>query len=240
VNTFAPDAFRLNAYRVLRIPGSASAADINKAAARMRRAEPELLKTSDIDVPRLGEVARGDADIRAAVTRLENPAARLTDRLLWFCTLPTPGNGPSISSAMDPAGHDSALGALFDAMQGGLDDAGLAAWVKALRAWHAVISDDDYWFLALIHDEQGKFEPAATSAEVDALRVDAVRIAAGPLVAAARSTALVADDRDTARRVLIALSSLRDTGPWVSVAMDEIATTVEMTRMTRPDTSGVK
>ena len=230
-------AFRANAYRVLRIPVGASAADINKAAARMRRAEPEILKTSGIDVPALGEVPRCDADIYAALDRLANPAQRLTDRLLWFCQLPMPGSGPHIASAMDPAGHDNALRAVIDAMQGGLDDAGLAGWVKALRAWHAVISDDDYWFLTLINEDHGGFEPPATTAEVDAVRAGAVRTAAEPLIAAARAIGVGAEDRDTARRVLLALSSLRDTGPWVTAAMEEIATIAEMTRMTTGETS---
>ena len=61
---------------------------------------------------------------------------------------------------MDPTGHDVALSALFDAMQGGLDECGLAAWVNALRGWHAVTSDEDYWFLALIHEDEGVLSAA--------------------------------------------------------------------------------
>lgn len=203
------DVFRLNAYRVLRIPASASAAEINQAAARMRRAEPELKRTSRNDVVELGEAPRGDADISAAVARLADPVKRLTDRLLWFCSLPIPGHGPHISSAMDPAGHDGALRALFDAMQGDLDEPGLEAWVKALRAWHAVTSDDDYWFLALMNEDQGNFERPATQAEVESLRASAVRLAAEPLILAARK-ALAADDPDAVRRVRNALSELPD------------------------------
>jgi hypothetical protein len=117
-------------------------------------------------------------------------------------------------------------------MQGGLDESGLAAWVRALRAWHAVTSDDDYWFLALINEDQGGFQPTATTQEVDAVRANAVGIAAEPLIIAAREAALSVDDRDTVRRVLIALSELRNTGPWVAATMDDIATIGEMTRMT--------
>src|SRR5437868_2583208 len=118
----APDAFRMNAYRVLRIPVSASASDIHKAAASMRRAATlGLSNTSNIDIPGLGDVPRGDADIRAAVGRLANPMQRLTDRLLWFYQLPQPTSTRSISSALDPAGHDRVLRDLFNAIQGGLD-----------------------------------------------------------------------------------------------------------------------
>ena len=220
----APDAFRINAYRVLRVPVSASASDIHKAAASMRRAATlGLSNTSDIDIPGLGDGPRGDADIRAAVGRLANPVQRLTDRLFWFYQLPELTSTRSISSTLDPAGHDRVLRDLFNAIQGGLDDSGLAAWVKMLRAWHAVTRDDDYWALALTHEDQGGFEPSATFAEVEAVRSDAVRLAGEPLILAARA-ALAADERGTVRRIVAALSGLADTGTWASAAIEEIAT----------------
>ena len=98
-------------------------------------------------------------------------------------------------------------------------------------------SDDDYWFLSLINEDQGMFEPPATTQEVDAVRADAVRIAAEPLIIAAREAALSIDDRDTVRRVLAALAELRSTGPWVSAAMQDVATIVELTRMTLSEMS---
>jgi hypothetical protein len=234
-----PDALRLNAYRVLRVPASASVADIHKAADRIIQAEPGLYKTSEVDIPALGDVPRRDADITAAIARLTNPVQRLTDRLLWFCKLPTPGSTTQFASAMDPAGHDAALRDVIHltTKQGGLDESDLAEWVKALRAWHAVTSDDDYWFLSLINEDQGGFEPTATTSEVDAVRADAVRIAAEPLIIAAREAALSIDDRDTVRRVLTALSDLRSTGPWVSAAMEDVATIAELTRMTLSEMS---
>ena len=218
----APHAFRLNAYRVLRIPASASAADIHKAAANMRRAAAHgTARTSDVDIPQLGDVPRGDADISAAVGRLANPVQRITDRLFWFCQLPTSCGAQRVSSAMDPTGHDCVLRALFNAMDGGLDEIGLAAWVDALRAWRALTCDDDYWFLALIYEDSGDFESAATPEEVEALRTDAVRLAACPLLVATRA-ALAAGEKDTIRRVLTGLSSLTHTGPWASAAIREI------------------
>jgi len=218
----APDAFRLNAYRVLRIPASASASDIQKAAANMRRASAHgTARTSDFDIPQLGDVPRSDADISAAVARLANPVQRITDRLFWFCQLPTPSGAQQVSSAMDPTGHDCVLRALFGAMEGGLDEAALAAWVDALRAWRALACDDDYWFLTLIYEDSGDFEAPATADEVEALRADAVRLAACPLILAARA-AYAAGEKDTVRRVLAALSSLTNTGPWASVAIEEL------------------
>jgi len=218
----APDTFRLNAYRVLRIPASASAGDIHKAAANMRRAAAQgTARTSEFDIPQLGDVPRGDADISAAVGRLGNPVQRITDRLFWFCQLPTPSGAQRVTSAMDPTGHDCVLRALFNAMEGGLDELGLAAWVDALRAWRALTCDDDYWFLTLIYEDSGDFEAAATPEEVEALRADAVRLAACPLILAARA-AHAAGEEDTVRRVLAALSSLASTGPWASAATEEI------------------
>src|SRR4051812_18445475 len=156
----APNAFRMNAFRVLRVPVSASASEIHKAAASMRRAAAlGLASTSEIDIPGLGEVPREEADIRSAVGRLTNPEQRLTDRLLWFHQLPQSTTTKNDSSGLDPAGHDGVLRELFNAIPVGLDDSGLAIWVKALRAWHAVTSDDDYWALALTHEDQGGFEP---------------------------------------------------------------------------------
>jgi hypothetical protein len=122
---------------------------------------------------------------------------------------------------MDPTGHDSVLRALFQAMHGGLDESGLAAWVDALSAWRALTCDDDYWYLTLIYEDQGGFESAATPEEVEALRADAVRLAACPLLFATRG-ALKAGEEDTIDRVLTALSSLTHTGPWASAAIQEL------------------
>jgi hypothetical protein len=218
----APDTFRLNAYRVLRIPASATALDIQKAAARMKQtASAGPMKTSEVDIPQLGDVPRGAADIDAAVCRLANPVHRLTDRLFWFCQLPAPSGAPRLSSAMDPTGHDSVLRALFQAMHGGLDESGLAAWADALSAWRALTCDDDYWYLTLIYEDQGGFESPATPEEVEALRTDAVRLAACPLLFATR-TAFEAGEKDTIGRVLTALASLTHTGSWASVAIQEL------------------
>jgi hypothetical protein len=219
-----PDIFRLNAYRVLRIPASASASDIQKAAARMREAAASgPVKTYDIDIPQLGDVPRRDKDISAAVDRLANPVQRLTDRLFWFCQLPAASGAQRVSSAMDPTGHDCVLRALFTAMEGGLDEAGLAAWVDAIRAWRTLTCDDDYWFLALIYEDSGGFEAPATAEEVDALRADAVRIAAEPLIRAA-CAAWEAGEDETVRRVVASLGKLTSTGPWASAAMEVLAT----------------
>jgi Tfp pilus assembly protein PilO len=213
-----PDAFRMNAYRVLRLSVSASVTDIHKAAASMRRAATlGLATTTEADIPALGQVPRTDADIRSAVGRLANPLQRLSDRVFWFYNQPQ-----SVVQISDPASHDEALRDLFRAFQASLDDSGVATWVKALRAWHAIVCDDAYWSLALAHEEQGGFEPTAIFSEVEAVRADAVRLAAEPLILAGRA-ALAADHGGSVRRILAALAGLADTGPWAATAVEDIA-----------------
>ena len=202
----APDTFRLNAYRALRVPASASASDIQKAAANMRRASAHVREDVRIRHPATGRRVSHGRDISAAVSRLANPVQRITDRLFWFCQLPTPSGAQRVIRH-GSTGHDCVLRALFGAMEGGLHEAGLAAWVDALRGWRALTCDDDYWFLTLIYEDSGNFEAPATPDEVEALRADAVRLAACPLIVAARAAQADGED-DTVRRVLAALSSL--------------------------------
>jgi hypothetical protein len=118
--------------------------------------------------------------------------------------------------------HDEALNRLFVAFEAGLDDSGVALWVQALQAWHTVISDDDYWALVLALEEGGGFEPVAIPSDVNALRDDAVRLAADALIVAGRD-ALARSDTSTVRRILAALRALTDTGPWAAAAQEDIA-----------------
>ena len=71
-------------------------------------------------------------------------------------------------------------------------------------------------------EEQGAFEPAALPSEIDALRDDAVRLAAEALVVAARD-ALARNDMSTVRLIMVTLEELADTGPWAAVAQEDIA-----------------
>jgi hypothetical protein len=95
-------------------------------------------------------------------------------------------------------------------------------WIQALRAWHQVVTNDDYWALTLALEERGAFEPAALPSEIDALRDDAVRLAAEVLVTSGRD-ALARNDALTLRRILETLGELGDTGPWAAGAQEDIA-----------------
>lgn len=224
---FVPDTLNRNAFRVLRVSGDATLSEIHKAAAAMRRAVTlGIVSTTEVDVPLLGEIPRTEADIRAAVGRLENPAQRLRDRLFWFSAVPESRTGGAPHRANEPDrtlwSHDEALRDLVAALGAGCDDAGLSLWTQAIRAWHKVVSDDAYWGNALDIEQQGDFEPTAFPSELDALRDEAVQLAAEPLVVSGRD-ALARDDSSTVRRILSAITGLSDTGPWTVIATHDIA-----------------
>jgi len=193
----------------------------------MRRAASlGLMGTTEADMPLLGEIARTEADIRTAIGRLENPVQRLSDRLFWLHLPPESrdAKAPARPANRNRSGwnHDEALHGLLGAFEAGLDDAGVTLWVRALRTWHQAVSDDDYWALALAIEERGAFEPAALPSDLDAVRDDAVRFAAEPLVVAARD-AFARNDTSTVRRILGALEELADTGTWAASAQQDIA-----------------
>ncbi len=237
---FVPDTMRTNAYRVLGLSGNATASEIHKAAASLRRAAAlGLSGTTAADIPQLGEIPRTEADIRTALGRLENPEQRLCDRLFWF-HLPAECRGPKAPARPTEAipgqthgaawDHDQALHSLFAAFEVGEADAGVPLWVQALRTWHQVVFDDDYWALTLALEKQGAFEPAALPSEIDDLRDNAVRLAAEVLLVAGRD-ALARNDASTVRRILDTLGELADTGTWAALAQkDIVAPAVERIR----------
>jgi hypothetical protein len=226
-----PDGLKTNAFRILRLSANATASEIHKAAASMRReAALGVAHTTAADIPDLGEIPRTERDIRSALGRLANPEQRSKDRLFWFhmplesgdskaCAPPTDECDQSQRIAWD---HDEALGRLFEAFKAGVEEPGLSLWIQVLRAWHQVVTDDDYWALTLALEERGAFEPAALPSEIDTLRDDAVRLAAEVLVIAGRD-ALARNDTATVRRILGTLGELADTGPWAAVAQEDIA-----------------
>jgi hypothetical protein len=227
---FVPDNLKTNAYRTLRLSANATLSDVHTAAASMRRAAMlGVSGTTEEDAPELGEVSRTEADIRTAVGRLQNPVQRLSDRLFWFHlpkslnTNERPRLAEVVQGQSDRAawGHDQALLGLLAALAAGVGDAGVPIWTEALRAWNGIVCDDDYWALTLALEERGSFEPAALPSEGDALRKDAVMLAAAPIVMAARD-ALARNDTSTVRRITVALEDLADTGPWALVAREDV------------------
>ncbi len=223
---FVPTRLKTNAFRALRLSADATLSEIHKAAGGMRRAVSlGVANTIETDIPMLGELPRNEADIRAAIGRLENPTQRLSDRLFWFHLPHESRNAKTPARPSEPDGgacaHDDALRGLFAAFEAGFDNAGVSAWTSALRAWHLVVADDDYWAYILRLEQEGAFEPAAYPSELDTLRDEAVCLAAEPLVVAGRD-ALARSDTATARRVVIAIGELSGTGLWATAAQHDI------------------
>jgi hypothetical protein len=224
---FVPDRLKTNAFRVLRLSADATVSEIHKAAGSMRRAVSlGVATTTEADMPLLGEISRTEAEIRAAIGQLENPTQRLSERLFWFHLPPKSRDAKPPAHPSEPDGvawgHDEALRGLFAAVEVGFDDVGVPVWVRALRAWHQVVSNDDYWAHIVEFEQRGAFEPAAFPSEIDALRGNAVELAAEPLVMAARD-ALASSDTTTVRRILTSLEELADTGPWAAISQHDIA-----------------
>jgi hypothetical protein len=229
---FVPDYLKSNAYRVLRLSASSNYSKVHQASAIMRRAAKlGLVNGAEADMPVLGKISRTEADIQTAISRINNPVQRLRDRLFWFYLTPelldaktnshmmeTFGDNPEAVAALN---HDKALHVLLAAIRSGMDEAGVQLWIRALQAWHQIVSDDSYWSLTLGLEERGDFEPAAFSSEVDALRDEAVELAAEAFLVATRS-ALARNELPTVRRVMDALQNLIETGPWVAHAQDNI------------------
>jgi hypothetical protein len=99
----------------------------------------------------------------------------------------------------------------------GLDDRGRAQWVEALRNWHDIVSNDDYWFDNLSLEELGSFEPTILPSEIEEMRGRAVELAAEPLVVAARA-ALASNDSASVSAIMSVLEDLGDTGEWAGIA----------------------
>jgi hypothetical protein len=229
---FVPDYLRSNSYRVLRLSANSNYSEIHKASASMKRAAKlGLASTTEADMPLLGEISRTEAEIQRAIARINDPSQRLRDRLFWFYLTPklldaqttsrlieTFQDNPEAAAALS---HDKALHVLLAALSSSLDDAGIQLWVRALRAWHQVVSDDSYWSLTLALEDRGAFEPPALPSEIDALRDNAVQLAAEAFVVAARA-ALAGNELSTVRRTLDALQELAETGPWAASAQEDI------------------
>ena len=82
--------FAANAYRTLGLSASATSAEIDAAARRMRIwPDPNRIPPTPWDLPFLGPVDRSRVQIEQAVARLHEPATRLADRLRWYQSVAT-------------------------------------------------------------------------------------------------------------------------------------------------------
>lgn len=219
---FVPDYLSANAFRVLGLAADASLADAHRAVATMTRCA-SLGETPPMpaDSAELGDLNRSVVDLRMALGRIQNPSQRLRDRLFWF-QAQQPFARVSDSETDVAKSHDRALHSLVRAMRADPDDAGMQAWHDAMRSWHASVGCDDYWELFSQWEEQGAFEPAALRSEVEALRHEAVQLAAEGLLMRARA-AYVAEDLASLRRIALTLMELETTGRWAERAVADLA-----------------
>lgn len=214
------DRLAKNAYRILGLSADASASDVNKAAARARRASLLGLDEGyESDLQELGTCTRNETTIRSAIGQLTYPSDRLAHRLLWFHT--------PVSKAADPAfdlkkHHDDSLTRIVQliAMDAGLFEPN--DWVTALLNWHQLLNPNDYWELTTAIEISGSFEPPAYASEVEKIRLSAVAIAAEPFLELAREAAH-RDDLILLGKSLSALGQLAETGDWARAAQEELA-----------------
>lgn len=222
-----------NPLRILRLSANATATEIHKAAASMRRAAKlQAVELNADDVPSFGAVPRTESDIRAALGKLESPTERLKARLFWFHSTLRPGGlssetntseNPSSPLKQATAKHDQALCRLYEALMSTSNDSAIPTWINVLREWHQATSSDEYQRLNATLENLGAFEPPALASEIEDLRGEAMLLGAEPLVVQGRD-AIAAGDFPSVRNTLIALHQLQDTGSWSNVAQGEIIT----------------
>jgi hypothetical protein len=222
-----------NPLRILRLSANATATEIHKAAADMRRAAKlRAVKLNADDVPSFGAVPRSESDIRAALGKLESPTERLRARLFWFHSSLRPGElspetdtNENQSSPLKQAvvKHDQTLCRLYEALMNISDDSAITTWVSVLREWHQATSSDEYRRLNATLENLGAFEPPALPSEIADLQGEAMLLGAEPLVVRGRD-AVAAGNFQSVRNTLIVLDALQDTGIWSTQAQGEIIT----------------
>jgi hypothetical protein len=225
MKSLTPERLAASAYRTLGLSASASQAQIDQAARRLR-IWPDLnsVPPTPWDLLWLGPVARGKKDIEHALALLNEPATRIEERLIWFHTEdPKPwsaGDVQSLDSALralsarkDPASlHDYALVRVQLAM---LHDTQLVdqdRWGRALQRLRKLSQSDDYLAWLLKVEAEGDFEKRAQIEEVSAAMKALPDGLAGTLATKAQS-ALEEDDLATAGRVLGVLRAAGNATP---------------------------
>lgn len=201
-----------NAYRVLGLPASASWAEIQQTAGRMRSvARRGWVRSTPWDLPCLGPIQRSEGTIQNALGRLQEPRQRLRERLFWFfeshdgvagltpdALLPTADTWERTRSS--PALHDSILLRLAAALAVDPEMKDEPGWESLIDRWILRFTyDDPYW--EVFEKAEAGFEVRATDEDIGELLWEADHLFIEPLVAFARQHA-VAGDYGTTGRVL--------------------------------------
>ena len=209
--------FATNAYRTLGLCAAASQAQIDQAARKMRIwPDPKSIPPTPWDLPWLGPLSRGRNDIEHALSRLNDPHARIEERLMWFIGS-DPGswnsqNARGVNKKLDrqPPTHDP--GRMHDVALARLQVALILdpsfrsedRWIKVLDTL-GELSDSHDLVEFLNHIEgAGNFEKQAHPHEIEKAAASLQRRIVEPLAAWAES-ALEDDDLTRAIRVFAIL-----------------------------------
>ena len=203
-----------SAYRTLGLSASATQAQIDQAARRLRIwPDPNSVPPTPWDLSWLGQVARSKNDIEQAMSRLNEPATRIEERLIWFH-----GTSPalwasadsaamektfaSLARATDPASlHDLALAKL---QLGLLRDSAIIKtdqWDRIYQRLAALAESDDYLAWVLDVENSGDFDKRAQIDEIAAV-VQSLPASLTSLFASKAETALEDDNATAAVRIL--------------------------------------
>ena len=203
-----------SAYRTLGLSASATQAQIDQAARRLRIwPDPNTVPPTPWDVSWLGPVARSKNDIEQAMSRLSEPATRIEERLIWFH-----GTTPALWASADSTAMEKTFASLAKATDAAsIHDVALAKlqlgllrdnsliktdrWKRIYQRLAALAESDDYLAWALELENSGDFDKRAQIDEI-AAAVQSLPASLTALFAAKAETALEDDNATAAVRIL--------------------------------------
>lgn len=205
-----------NGYRVLGLPADSPQPVAYRTAASLQRsAKLQIARTSSWDLPWFAPVERNAASISDALARLNHPAQRLRDRLLWLhqhesaVEQISPG---TIDLAIDRLAaapgpldrHDAAVLALIACFELDPNVRELTRWSRTLQMWSALMASEDFWSAFIDLELESGFEPAALFDEVQELRASGLALVANVIGGLGREAAACCDS-ELCRGVLAVL-----------------------------------
>jgi hypothetical protein len=209
-----------NAYRTLGLSASATQAQIDAAARRMRIWPDERrIPPTPWDALWLGAVNRTRGEIERALSTLNEPASRVEHRLFWYHASAPADEAETAPNATIrlalPNRHDGVLHALHAAS---VTDPGVtepARWHRVVEGVRSLASPPEFaaWMSRI--EETGDFEKRASTAEIKS----AVDSLAGAVLAALVPHAHAALDRDDPEACADIAMILRDAGGGTSPAL---------------------
>jgi hypothetical protein len=182
---------------VLGLGASATQAEVFEAAEGLGLAgRLGVEKRLETDLAWLGEVSRGEVEVRDALGRLSDPPRRAAERLFWFHTplaVPRPASVEGLRGAAGrilerggaAARHDAALFLLaaLHALDTRLEEREL--WAEAFRLWREEVEAEEFWSSLVAADLRGEYEQVLTFAEAAELRLRTPRLVSQALAGVA-------------------------------------------------------